>query len=715
MTTLAHTTQTWRFGVFEVDAHAGELRRAGVHLKLREQSFKVLVLLLERAGDLVTREELRNALWPADTFVDFDHSLNAAVMHLREALGDTADKPLYIETIPKHGYRFIAPLAPSPGIDKGTAAAKPSRVRGKPRPWLAVSVGAGTLALVAALWLWFWPRHMMRVTEYVQLTHDGWFKEVAAADGSRVYVNLFFPVDSVVQVPLTGGELTGIPIRLPGEDRPIPGLEPGDHPLIYDLSRDGLTFLCAGPSYSLWSVAITGNPLRQLGQAVGAAWSPDGKRLVYTWRGEIFVVRSDGTEVHQIAATKSFKDAASDSDMNWVVEGSMSWSPDGTRIRFTRLHELWEVSPDGTGLHAVLPGWKPSSWKSSGRWTPDGEYYIFLSGEPNMTPFMAGNQLWALDERHSWRGQRHREPIQLTFGPTRWGHPIPSRDGNSVFARGIVLNGELLRFDEQTQRWSPFLGGRSAQFVSYSPDRRFVAYVSFPEEVLYRANVDGSGAIQMTDSTLAVKCAEWSPDGSQILICAQKGTGAIQMYLVPALGGPPKRLMPDGKEPEVDPHWSPDGKKVVYSNLGNVWNTLHPVEIRIYDLSTHAVTALPGSGEDFSPRWSPDARYIAALTVSEHKLKVFDLTSNRWRTIYEGFANFPVWSRDSKYVYIPLWSQGIVRTPIAGGRPQLIAPLKETAPTGSLGGWFGVDPQGAPLVLLDKGSNEVYALQLSKK
>jgi len=128
------STQRWRFGIFEVDALRSELRRSGTRVKLREQSFRILVLLLERAGDIVTREELRQALWPSDTYVDFDHSLNTAVMKLRDALGDSADKPLYIETIPKRGYRFVAPVSqaghfPSevpktetPSADSGTLA-----------------------------------------------------------------------------------------------------------------------------------------------------------------------------------------------------------------------------------------------------------------------------------------------------------------------------------------------------------------------------------------------------------------------------------------------------------------------------------------------------------------------------------------------------------------------------------------------------------------
>jgi cholera toxin transcriptional activator len=106
-----------RFGIFELDLAGGELRKNGAKLRLQEQPFQVLALLLERAGEIVTREELREKLWPADTFVDFDHSLNTAVNKLRETLGDSASSPRYIETLARRGYRFIAPVQHS--VEKG--------------------------------------------------------------------------------------------------------------------------------------------------------------------------------------------------------------------------------------------------------------------------------------------------------------------------------------------------------------------------------------------------------------------------------------------------------------------------------------------------------------------------------------------------------------------------------------------------------------------
>jgi TolB-like protein/DNA-binding winged helix-turn-helix (wHTH) protein/tetratricopeptide (TPR) repeat protein len=139
----------WRFGIFEVDVRNLELRRNGVSVRLREQSFRILVYLLEHAGDLVTREDLRRMLWPADTFVDFDHSLNTAMMKLRDALGDVADSPVYIETIPKRGYRFVAPVvsvspvvpaAPvAPVLPAPAVPAPPVKIEAGPKPPVVVA------------------------------------------------------------------------------------------------------------------------------------------------------------------------------------------------------------------------------------------------------------------------------------------------------------------------------------------------------------------------------------------------------------------------------------------------------------------------------------------------------------------------------------------------------------------------------------------------
>ena len=144
-----------RFGVFELDLAAGELRKNGAKLRLQEQPFQVLALLLERAGDVVTREELRQKLWPADTFVDFDHSLNTAVNKLREVLGDSASSPRYIETLARRGYRFIAPVQNNvamPSAQNSASALHPELEVPIPRRGLT----RGLFALTQVMYLIFY-------------------------------------------------------------------------------------------------------------------------------------------------------------------------------------------------------------------------------------------------------------------------------------------------------------------------------------------------------------------------------------------------------------------------------------------------------------------------------------------------------------------------------------------------------------------------------
>lgn len=115
----------YKFGVFEADTGSGELRKSGVRLRLQEQSFQVLIVLLERPGEVVARDDLRQKLWPADTFVDFDHSLNTVVNKLREVLGDSASNPRFVETLPRRGYRFLGSVEPQPDLAVVTSAAEP--------------------------------------------------------------------------------------------------------------------------------------------------------------------------------------------------------------------------------------------------------------------------------------------------------------------------------------------------------------------------------------------------------------------------------------------------------------------------------------------------------------------------------------------------------------------------------------------------------------
>ena len=150
MAPAPHTVRVFRFGPFAVDARTGELSQAGQRTPLRDQPLHLLLALLERPGELVTRDELTRRLWPADTFVDFDRGLNKAMNHLRDALGDSADHPRFIETLPRKGYRFIAPV--SLDADNHESAAEPAPPgRANSRVWLAVTAACLAAAVVTAI------------------------------------------------------------------------------------------------------------------------------------------------------------------------------------------------------------------------------------------------------------------------------------------------------------------------------------------------------------------------------------------------------------------------------------------------------------------------------------------------------------------------------------------------------------------------------------
>ncbi len=209
-------------------------------------------------------------------------------------------------------------------------------------------------------------------------------------------------------------------------------------------------------------------------------------------------MQSDGTNVHKLFDTKGYIT-------------SIAWSPDGSRIRFTLDDALWEISASGSNPHPLLPAWHGPAGQCCGRWTPDGDFFVFLAGGTSVFGAKVGafEQIWALDERHRLLRQSPREPIQLTSGPIHWERPVPSRDGRKIFASGAAPRGELVRFDSQSKELQPFLGGISAEFLSFSGDGSQVAYVTFPDGILWRINRDGTERRQLTNPPLHPILCRW--------------------------------------------------------------------------------------------------------------------------------------------------------------------------------------------------------------
>jgi Tol biopolymer transport system component/DNA-binding winged helix-turn-helix (wHTH) protein len=735
---MAGKSFVFRFDDVEVREREFTLIKSGKVLTVEPKAFRTLLLLLHNSPKLISKEELLNSVW-GDAVVT-EGSLTRCIWLLRSLLGDDIRNPRYIETVATVGYRFVCKVevsedisgtpdaggqpdglgqsdfvnttafrhvvavsANSPQIDdvaEPTEKKRGQRTGGMGRPlrrWLLPASAVLGVGLASFVWYLRRPLPPLRVTGYTQITHDGISKIPIGSDGTRLYLTVFDP-PSIGQVALSGGEIAPVQVAVPGIA----------HPLLMDISPDGSSFLVVQEyrhytyALPLWNVRALGDSVRPLGSGYEATFSPDGKLVAYIahW-GEIWVVRSDGTDAHKLA---SFEGGAF----------NLAWSPDGTTIRFTRgkhyndQNSFWEMSADGSNPHQLFPSWNASTNKCCGRWTSDGEFFLFQVTPPQS--YLLRSEIWALDERRSLFRRRSTEPFQLTTGPIRWERPVPSKDGKTILAQGVMLRGELSRFDSKTGQFQPFLRGISAQGATFSRDGKFVAYVSYPEGTLWKANADGSHPIQLTDPPLETFLPRWSPDGTQISFSASDDGN----YIVPSEGGTPRRLVPvdkNGYELIVD--WSPDGRKIVFS-----WSDTIHSEIRILDLDSRQVTSVPGSSNMFGARWSPDGRYLVAGGASELSLNVFDFKTQRWSTLpQKGMVASPEWSRDSKSVYFrrPLDDRGIFRIRIAGGPAERIVDLKDWHDAGLVGRYMGLDPTDAPLLLRDIGREDIYALTLDQK
>jgi serine/threonine protein kinase/Tol biopolymer transport system component len=573
------------------------------------------------------------------------------------------------------------------GISSGIAIAPGRRRSRTALTWLIGLVAI--LALLPGAYFTFISQNRdahLRVSEYAQLTHDGHAGQVLGTDGSRLYLELGAN-SPIMQMADTGGEMEPVAITVP-------------KPWLDDVSPDGSTFLIE--SYEkgitltrpLWSVRILGGSRRYLADSAVAAWTPDGKSLGYfTLDGDLHIIPADGT-----GAPKVLKVG--------VVPETFKWSPDGKIIRYSKDYKFWEISSNGNNLRPFLADWHPADWKCCGIWSHDGDYFFFVEK----------SQIWALDERREFFRRRSKEPIQLTSGPVQWGSLILSKDGKKIFANGSTTRGELSRLDAKSGHFQPFLGGISAEFVAFSKDGKSVAYVSFPDEILWKANIDGSERVQLTESTLEPGFPHWSPDGSRILFSDLHSQFDQMAYTVPSQGGKPERLLPDDSTSDADSNWSPDGTKIVFSSCLRGHRDSN-VTIKILDVVSRQVSTVPGSVGMFSPHWSPDGHSIVSENFTDADLNIFDFKTQRWSTIYRGPLAFPIWSSDSRFIYFYRWAGGaaILRIPASGGTAETVVDLKDFHQTGALGIYFGLDPSDTPIILRDAGTSDIYALTLQRE
>jgi eukaryotic-like serine/threonine-protein kinase len=534
-----------------------------------------------------------------------------------------------------------------------------------------------------------------RVLKTIQITRDGVTKTNLLTDGSRLYITESTGTKQfLVQASVAGSDTSVIPT-------------PFSNTFMSDISPDHSQLLVAdyaflGNEAQLWTLPLpTGSP-RHLSNIVGhwGAWSPDGRQLAFAKGSDIFLANADGTNVRKLI----------------TLSGSayqIRFSPDGTRLRFTlgtaqtNSSSIWEVRTDGSDLHALLPAWHSPPLECCGVWSADGRYYFFASGASDST------NLWALREPAGLFHKTPSNPLQMTNGPMSLALPVPSPDGRKLFADGYVPRGELVVYDSKSHQFLPYLSGISAGELDFSRDGKWITYVSYPDDSLWRSRADGSERTQLTFPPISATLPHWSPDGTQIAYSDTQAGKPLKLFLISAQGGTPQEMLSE-KDYQVDANWSLDGKEIIFGRAPYVPGSSERVAIQIFDLDSKQVSTISGSENLFSPRLSPDGKHLAALSSDSKKLLIFDFKTQKWTSWInepEGIF-FPAWSRDGNYLYYNVAGKNAAYRRIKVGQTgsELFVDLKDMRRWALP--WAGLTPDDSALFVRDAGSDEIYSLDV---
>lgn len=554
--------RTRRFGVFELDLHAGELRRSGMKVKLQEQPFQVLALLLEKPGDVVTREDLRNRLWPADTFVDFDHSLNAAIKRLRDALGDSAENPRFVETVARRGYRFLAPVSTTLANGNGAPAAHPSdaTIPGSApmaRPtmrfhlwWIAAAAAVALIFLGIKLGLSLGQHHsaaqvQLRISP---LTANPADDRVRTAGISRDGNYLAFSDE-------TGFYLRQIDT---GETHPVPlpaGLVAASVSWFPDNAHMIVALTGPGQPSSLWEIsALGGSPRKLADDGRFPAVSPDGKQVAFITGNnlsrQIWLMAADGAQPRKLVGEEG------------DFFGALAWSPDGTRIAYTKGRISYAFGVPGViefvnvrdqHVTSLLQVGTMMHWFASLEgplaWVPD-EHLIYTLAEP--PPRQLDSNLWSVGLDPS--GYPVGAPLRLTSDPGVVFSISTSGDGKRVvYVKGVPQPDVYVARLEGQAISEPFrltLDDRQDLPFDWTPDNKSVLFISDRTGTfhIYRQAIDQTQPELLVGGPRPVLAPRLSPDGTQLLYVVFPGwsdnrSTAASLMRVPLAGGTPQQVL----------------------------------------------------------------------------------------------------------------------------------------------------------------------------
>ena len=636
-----HASTTARFGAFVVDLESGELLKNGLKIKLQEQPFQLLIILLEQPGRVVPREELRQSLWPADTFVDFDRSLNTAASKLREALGDSAENPRFVETLPRRGYRFVAPvelLSALPEIAPAPAA---------PRPWVRLALPDLRRYILPALFV---------VLALAAGLCIGAF--LLPATGSpaqdRVVRFSYSPdmwVESRPVISPDGRHIAYVSARrtLHIQDldrraaREIEGTEDVSHPF-WSPASDWIAF---SSGHKLKAVPVQGGAVRTVcelpsaGIFAGGSWSPDGGALAFAmFRGGLYQAPAGGGQPVQLLAhdhleTPHFLPVGGRGRALLFVTGEAALRPEhainlffpdtGKREVLSRATANWPspvYSSTGHILYASSAGNGPHLWAlpfSAGSARVTGEAFPVALDASQAPSVGSDGTLAHLDPGSPQRQLVWRDRAGAKIGEIAgsWPEvlmPALSRDGNRL-AAVMVLNGY---YD--------------------------VCVLNLARDVTTR----------LTSDFIGESYPLWGPRGEQVAY-ASWVNGTLDIFTKPADGGGEPIGLVIGPEWDVPEDWSADGRYLVFRRLrpegtGDIWYLTFQPDAA----PREAPFLMSPDSDEAGAKLSPDGRLIAYASNQTGRYEVyvreFPAGGGPWQVSTQGGAQ-PRWRRDGKEVF----------------------------------------------------------------
>jgi Tol biopolymer transport system component/DNA-binding winged helix-turn-helix (wHTH) protein len=617
----------YRFGAYEVSPDSLEFRKNGIRIRLREQVFRILVLMLERPGELITREELRRDLWPDDTFVDFDKSLNTAVNTLRDVLNDSAANPGFVETIPRHGYRFIADVQKISGLSDKLSSNETNSVAPTEITIGALQIAPKDSATRSVPGL-FWTTLGFLIAGALAWSGYRTFRPTSNAETLRA-------------VPLTS--YAGV-VR-------SPSLSPDGSQVAFSWQREG------GSETDIYVQTVGAPEPRRLTDSprdeFGPAWSPDGSAIAFLKGAsvsnfDVMLVAPSGGEPRKI--TQIYYPLG----YRVYQEELLTWMPDGKSLLFpdaagTERTAIWSVDVH-TGMRTQLTDPEPPvighslpSVRSDGRVL----VYQQVGG-----PYFFSLVVVRLSEEGKPIGNVKLIADGYNIAPIGWlGNDLvfSSRSKEPSFFNRWSPAGKISKFE------IPDIDGMSARIGSVSgsitPDGRRMVIGIFRWNVhIWQADIlpDGTGAHprKFISSTFRDLNPDYSPDGRRIVFKSTR-SGADNAWIAMADGTRLRQLTHIGSVGY--PRWSPDGGRIVFNASPNARGNLFTADSETGDV--HQITH--GKSSDLNGHWSHDGRWIYFDSDRTGRSEIWKVSSDGGPEIQvtrTGGSN-PIESPDGKYLY----------------------------------------------------------------